>query len=371
MKYFISCFLLSCLCASYSWDISQSQSNVDSAIVDLYNYNFDLSLELLDKAQKIDPNHPVIPFLKTTAIWLKIQTDVGHEESYKALKSSFDESIPIYQKLIKENPENPEYYLYLGSLYGLLTRIELGYGHWFKALLPTIRGYKYIKKSNSLDPNLYDSYTPIGMSIYYICLNNDFIRYSSSVLGFNTNCDISIEYLEIGSIQSYYSWIEANNALSYIYLYIERDYQSSENKIDILINKFPNNPFYHFIKAEILCRGKRWDEYMDLRPTLVKMSNHQSKIIRDECTLKLRYLDANKYYNDRQYDIAIKLLTNNINTYNMEFDWLLGLSYYLRAKSYIELNDQANAKKDLLVVSKMDFFFPEIEESKELLAKFF
>ena len=51
----------------------------------------------------------------------------------------------------------------------------------------------------------------------------------------------------------------------------------------------------------------------------------------------------------------------------MEFDWLLGLSYLLRAKTYIEINEISKAKEDLKVVSKMDFKFPEIEEAKSLL----
>ena len=98
-----------------------------------------------------------------------------------------------------------------------------------------------------------------------------------------------------------------------------------------------------------------WDEYKEKRKNLLKFTKHQSKIVADECSAKLNYLDA--YYNVefQEYNQTIKLTNRIIYSYSMEFDWLLGLSYLLRAKTYIEINEISKAKEDLKVVSKMDF----------------
>ncbi len=108
-------------------------------------------------------------------------------------------------------------------------------------------------------------------------------------------------------------------------------------------------------------------EYKEKRKNLLKFTKHQSKIVADECSAKLDYLDAYYNFEFQEYNQTIKLTNKIIDSYSMEFDWLLGLSYLLRAKTYIEINEISKAKEDLKVVSKMDFKFPEIEQAESLL----
>ena len=185
----------------------------------------------------------------------------------------------------------------------------------------------------------------------------------------NSRYNLSIEYLELASDKSYYSWVEANNILAYIYIYIERDFEKALIKTDRLIQTFPEHPYYPFLKAEALLRLNLWEEYDLLRPKLMKLAtNHSSEIVREECKHKLDYLDAYRmFYNIEQYEQTIIKTTNIIDYYSMEFDWLLGLCYFLRGQAYMEINEIEKAKDDFLEVSKMTFKFPEIEEAQTLL----
>ena len=106
------------------------------------------------------------------------------------------------------------------------SRIELSYGHWFRVLIPALKGYKYIYKAYQIDPKLKDVYMPMGLVSYYTCLSAPFIKFCSQVIGIKVDCNSSIDYLEKASTESYYSWIEANNVLSYIYIYMNHDYES-------------------------------------------------------------------------------------------------------------------------------------------------
>ena len=81
----------------------------------------------------------------------------------------------------------------------------------------------------------------------------------------------------------------------------------------------------------------------------------------------MNYLIALKHYHNKEYRKSIEYTGKIIDGYNMEFNWLLGLSYYLRANSFISIDDINNAKSDLKKVLKIDFKFPEKEKSKELL----
>ena len=175
-----------------------------------------------------------------------------------------------------------------------------------------------------------------------------------------------MEYLEIASNQSYYSWIEANNILSYIYLYIEKDYDKSLEKIEPLVEQYPNHPFFPFLELEALIKLERWDEFNSKFTKVDFFLNHPSTIIKEECTIKYNYLQAMHSYYHGEYHDAIYLTSQIINNYTMEFNWLLGLTYYLRANAYIKISKYDQGKKDLKTVYKFDFKLPEKEYAKEL-----
>ena len=351
---------------SYSYNNSEALKEVDFAIHHLYNYDLDSSLYYLDIATNKDVNHPLIPFLKSSVIWLKVQAEEGYKKSYNQIKKSFNKSLPIYQNLIKEYPHNPEYLLYLGSLYGLISRIELSYNHWFRVLIPSLKGYRYIFNAYSLDSGLNDIYMPMGLVTYYSCLKAPFIKFFIKFMGIEVDCSNGLEYLEKASIDSYYSWIEASNVLTYIYLYMERDYSKALDKISPLVSQFPGHPFFIFLKLEALAKLNKWDDFdKELNNASVHL-NHSSKYISEECQTKYDYLVALREFSRQNYNSAINLTTQIINSYNMEFNWLLGLSYYIRAQSYLELEMFDLAKKDLKTVYKFDFMFPEKDEAKIL-----
>ena len=102
-------------------------------------------------------------------------------------------------------------------------------------------------------------------------------------------------------------------------------------------------------------------------PLLKEFTNHQSAIIREECSQKLKYINTYKLFYNEEFDKVIESSSNIIDNYSMEFKWLLGMSYYLRANSYLALNDIKKAKKDFKTVCKIDFKFPEVELAQEKL----
>ena len=64
-------------------------------------------------------------------------------------------------------------------------------------------------------------------------------------------------------------------------------------------------------------------------------------------------------FNYFEYSKVINVTSTIINTYSMEFDWLLGLSYYLRANSFISIDNADKAKNDLKKVAIEPIEFAE------------
>ena len=180
-KYLFFFFILNILLCEKSSQILENNNFINLAIDKLYNYDFDSTSYYLDLAYIDNKNHPLIPFLNTTNSWLSTQSNLGFESSYKNIRNSIKENIPIYKKLINEFPDNAEYFLYLGSLYGLEARIELARSNWLKAFFSTRKGNNYIVRAYELNPELIDIYLPLGLISYYACISNPFIKFVAKI----------------------------------------------------------------------------------------------------------------------------------------------------------------------------------------------
>ena len=120
--------------AEYSWERSSAEPFVQGGVDALYNYHFDNAIILLDSAALIDNSHPVVPFVLIAAKWLQSQTQDGYDSSYKMINAEVENTIPIYKKLIENNPDDPEMVLYLGSTYGIRARTAMAGKDWLDVL---------------------------------------------------------------------------------------------------------------------------------------------------------------------------------------------------------------------------------------------
>ena len=148
---------------------------------------------------------------------------------------------------------------------------------------------------------------------------------------------------------------------------MEEDYKKSLDKISPLVDNFPEHPFFPFIEAECLLKLGKIDEFNDIYTNLERFTNHKSEVIKNECISKINYLNGLKAYYEKDYLQSIKYNSMVIENYSMEFNWLLGLSYYNRANSYIQISDTNKAVIDFKNVLEIDFKFPEKKKAEGFL----
>jgi len=355
--------------AEYSWERSSAERFVQEGVNSLYNYHFDNAIILLDSAALIDNSHPVVPFVLIAAKWLQSQTQDGYDSSYKMINAEVANTIPIYKKLIENNPDDPEMVLYLGSTYGIRARTAIASKDWLDVLYFGYQGLKHIRKAQSMDDKLMDVYMPIGLMEYFACLSPAPIQWVAEIFGLSTDCTIGVQRIELAAGKSHYSWIEASNVLAYIYLHIERDYIKAEEVLSPLVDQFPGHPFFFFLKGELLAKTGNWDELELMMPKLEAFAVSGPFIQQNECQLKLAYIRALKAFYHKDYAATIEKCSWMLNNYHMEFDWLKGFSHLLQGKSYDMLGKRDLAIKDYKEVLKMDEYYPEVEEVRILLKK--
>ena len=212
---------------------------------------------------------------------------------------------------------------------------------------------------------------PIGIMEYLACLSPRPVKWAASFLDINSNCDIAIEHLNLAISNSYYSWIEASNVLTYIYLHILRDYDSALKIINPIFKKYPGHPFFAFLKGEALAKSNRLNDLDKMMPKLIEFSKSGPFLQQNECQLKLAYIRALIFFNNGNYDETINQTNLIIDNYHMEFDWLKGFSYLLQGKSYDILGKRDKAKKAYKKVLEMDDYYPEVEEARLFISEAF
>ncbi|MBT3252359.1 MAG: hypothetical protein HN729_10920 [Candidatus Marinimicrobia bacterium] len=347
--------------------MSPANEHITSGIHNLYSYHFDKAINSLDSALIVDPHHPVQPFIRLAVNWLQAQTECGYDSSYAIIEQEVKNLVPWYKKHILQYPDNAEYPLYLGSVYGMKARISLAKKKWLDVIISGYRGYNYIDMAKDIDPQLKDIYMPFGLMEYYSCKMPGSIQFIAGLFGINSDCETGLGKLETAANESYYSWIESSNVLVYAYLYIEKDYHSALKWVHPLVAQFPENPMFLLLYGETLAKLKMWDELDEVLPQIYPFTQQGSHLLTNECNLKYQYLLALKEFDNQNYENVIELTTNIITDYQMEFDWLLGFAHILRGKCYDINGDRNQAVMDYKVTANLDNKYPEVAEAKALI----
>jgi tetratricopeptide (TPR) repeat protein len=322
---------------------------------------------LLDSAYVVDPLHPVPPFVSIAAKWLHTQTIDGYEASYDVLYDQVDETIPIYQALIDDYPENAEYVLYLGSTYGIRARVALATKNWLQVIYSGYKGYRYTHMAHEIDPELSDVFMPIGLMEYFSCMASSPVRLAAKVAGITPDCEKGISHLEDAVSGGGYSRIEAANALTYIYLYFLNQPEMALQHVSIISDEHPQNPFFAALKGEALAAAGNWSDLEAFYPHLESLSHKGPFLQKNETQLKVKYIRAIQKFSHNEIEATIDHTTWIINNYHMEFDWLLGKAHLLRGKCYDLLDSRQKAIDDYKKTVKLENYFPDGDIARELV----
>lgn len=117
-----------------------------------YNFEYEKSIEVLERALELDPSQSAIYWRLSFVLWFKAQRDYHYGRDIEDLKIRFDEitdkGMEICRKPLKSDPNNPEIRFYLGALYSQRGEFIATTRSQFQATLKVSEIKGNIEKSN-------------------------------------------------------------------------------------------------------------------------------------------------------------------------------------------------------------------------------
>ncbi len=320
----------------------------------MYSYRFAQAQAALDSVIARDPDNPVAPFVAASNRWLRALTEQGVAESYEALLSAVDVTIPHYKAMLRRDSPEAEILLFLGTTYGLRARVAIAQKRWTSVIYSGLKGVRLVQRAHRQDSTLADAWLPIGIFDYYAGASSRPVQILARMFGIRPDRQLGIAELDRAVRQAPHAWIEAASTLSILYLYIEDNPQAAYRYTSLLMDHYPDNYYFNFLYGEELVRTHRLNRARQLLPQLQGLVQRSHPNQRLEWKLKYAALEAALAWEEGDPVLALERAQWAIDNYEMEFDWHLGQALYLRATIREGRGDLAGAREDFRAVVRLD-----------------
>ena len=353
---------------SFSFAIgNKGDSLVMAGVRSFYNYEFDRSIDILDKARLEYPNHPGVHFIWSSSKYYISQGSDPVNATYDTLDNVLNQIEPIYKLFLEKYPDNNEYKLYLGSTRGLRARSSLGNKDWISVLVQAYKGFLIIEKVAEKEPELLDAQLPIGIIEYYASVSNVFIRWAVTLYGLESSKDLALEKIANAALNSKWAWIEASGIISFIYLWLEERPYDAVPYTSKLSKEFPNNFYFNILHLESLIKTNMHTEAKILIKELENKFESLTPRQKDWYGPYLDYEKALLLFSEKKFLRTLPLIDSAIDNYSGELDIILGNLFFLKAKVLDLKGNRYEALKYYKKCIKLNNFSYAISESKQYL----
>jgi len=224
--------------------------------------------------------------------------DFKEEEFY----SNLETAIRLAKKRIKSGNETPWDYLYLGNSYGYLGVYKARKGGWWPAFKNALKAKSAFKKAVELNPNFYDAYVGLGSYHYW---TSYFTKSFAWLPFFADERKKGVEELKLAAKESLFSKVTALNALIWIYIK-EKNYSPAIALADSLQKEYPDGKIFLWALATAYYEKFDWHKTIEFYRLIKKKLNNnpaENYYNLTEC----QYRIADSYFNSGDFTECISI----------------------------------------------------------------
>jgi tetratricopeptide (TPR) repeat protein len=325
---------------------------IDTALVDLYNLDFEKAKTGFRQLTATYPDHPIGLYGLTTALWWELTNE--YDEQNSALEKEFlaaaDQTIQMTKKGIKQGDPSGIGRLCLGGSLGLLARWDAIQGHWLAAYRNGKQAFDLQSQAIQINPELYDAYLGPGIFHYYVAVLPSAAKFFAHMV-FGGSKNQGLEEIRLAMNKGRFSRTAARLFLVNIYTNNEKDPATALALLSDGRKAFPDSPFFQFVELLVLEEARDWNALetgaQDFLMRIKNGSPHYGPTLEHRGLFAL----ANSYLGKRETDKALSLYNRIIKDFPYEDRWI-SMSYLNRGKTYDLMGRREEALADYRVVLK-------------------
>jgi tetratricopeptide (TPR) repeat protein len=191
--------------------------------------------------------------LEALSLWWQIQLDPESRALDPAFQAKANEAIAEAERLTDAEPNRAEAWFYLGAAYGARAQWRVLRVERMSAARDGKRIKESLERALALDPAMHDAEFGIGMYRYYADVAPAVLRWLRWLLLLpGGNRVEGLQQLERAATQGVLVRGEAQYQIHILYLWYENKFREALELVRTLQVRFPRNPLFYQIEAEIL-----------------------------------------------------------------------------------------------------------------------
>jgi len=191
--------------------------------------------------------------LEALNLWWQIQLDPDSRALDPEFLGKTNAAIAEAERMTRAEPDRAEGWFYLGAAYGVRAQWRVYRQERLAAARDGVRIKESLERALALDPAMHDAEFGIGMYRYYADVAPAVLRFLRWLLLLpGGNRVEGLQQLERAAAQGLLVRGEAQFQIHVLYLWYENKPQEALQLIRSLQRRYPGNPLFHQIEAEIL-----------------------------------------------------------------------------------------------------------------------
>ena len=229
---------------NYNW--VRHDSLVKAGINQIYGIEFDKAESTFDEVVKEYPAHPSGKFFKAMTTWWRILLDIDNESMDDKFFRQLDDVIEMCDDILDKNEKNVDAMFFKGGSLGFRGQLRAIRESWFKAALDGKDGLNLVFKSYELNPKNVDVQLGFGIYHYYAdVIPGKYPAVKPFMVFFPKGDRLKgLKELENVAWNGRYTRIESRNFLMKLNFQFEEKMDETRKWGKILLDDFPNNPFF-------------------------------------------------------------------------------------------------------------------------------
>lgn len=320
-----------------------------------YNFQFDSTEVIIDKAIDLDPSRPEAYLLKSKLhLWFFLGSNDPQEFEYFMQYS--DSVIIKVDRILEKEDENSAILYFLGNIYKYRAMAYGSNGNTLDAFWSTKKAVSYFENVIELDSNFYAAYGGIGIFEYALSYVPALFNWALALSGLSADQSNGFKYIKLAAENASVDKVEYNFHLSKLYDEHLAEYRKSLSVLKKLIKKYPNNQLFHYQAAIEYMKIKELDKAID-EINIVKEIDNQKFV---QTLSYSNFLLGDIYFWKNEFNIAL-LYYKEFLTTTTTIDYT-GIASLRAAICNYFLNNEEEYKRYLFLASNGNM---DIEEDNQ------